>query len=49
MAVIGINTPGLSLGSLFAIASLSVSENPHAMAGKTPGRHHGVPGMESRS
>lgn len=26
MAVIGINAPGLSLGNLFAIASLSVSQ-----------------------
>lgn len=28
MAVIGLNTPGLSLGNLFMIASLSVSQPP---------------------
>lgn len=35
MAVIGINTPGLSLGSLFAIASLSVSQAP-SRPGRSP-------------
>lgn len=33
MAVIGINTPGLSLGSLFTIASLSVSQVPPRAGG----------------
>lgn len=44
MAVIGINTPSLSLGSLFAIASLSVSQSPcrPGRSPRPPSRSHGM-------